>query len=381
MTRPIALLNLEPMPTSESAAAPSAAVLLAEGLYRSVFAKTSHGLVRGPSRWPVHAVVDSTCAGADAGELLDGLRRDIPVVDSLETALARSEIPLTHAVIGVATVGGVLPSEIRRGLVAALRGGLTVVNGLHHLLTEREPELVALAERFGGRIHDIRKPPPTHGLHFWTGAVLDCEIPRVAVLGTDCAVGKRTTAGLVRAELERRGLRAAMVFTGQTGWLQGYEHGFIFDATPNDFVCGELEHFILRAAEKKPDVILIEGQSSLRNPSGPCGAELLLATGACGALLQHAPGRPFFEGLETVGCAIPDPDSEIALIKSYGVPVWGVGLHDEGLAGEDLEGIREGLEDQLGIPVSWPLADRGRRLAEAVARGLDRVLEPGGTAP
>ena len=58
-----------------------------------------------------------------------------------------------------------------------------------------------------------------------------------------------------------------MIYTGQTGWLQGGKYGFIFDSTLNDFVSGELEHAILTCYEEtNPDVILIEGQSALRNP-------------------------------------------------------------------------------------------------------------------
>lgn len=356
------------------------ALLLAEGLFRSVFAKTSHGLVRGPSRWPILGVVDSSCAGADAGELLDGRRRGIPIFASLEQARAElaaaGSAPASHAVIGVATVGGVLPAAIRHCLEEALRAGMTVVNGLHHLLGEREPALVALAERFGGAIIDIRRPPPAHRLHFWSGRVLELDVPRVAVLGTDCALGKRTTAGLVRQALERRGLVAELIFTGQTGWLQGYAYGFILDATPNDFVCGELEQAIVRCArESKPDVILIEGQSALRNPSGPCGAELLLAGAVSGVILQHAPDRVYFEGLEEAGYAIPTLESEVALIAHYGVPVLGVGLHaplgadDEGR--EALEHRRARLEESLGLPVTLPLEDAGERLATQVMRALD----------
>jgi uncharacterized NAD-dependent epimerase/dehydratase family protein len=42
--------------------------------------------------------------------------------------------------------------------------------------------------------------------------------------------------------------------------------------------------------------MIIEDQSSLRAPSGPCGAEFLLSGGAHGVVLQHAAGREFFEG-------------------------------------------------------------------------------------
>ena len=56
---------------------------------------------------------------------------------------------------------------------------------------------------------------------------------------------------------------------------------------------------------------MIEGQSSLRNPSGPCGAELLLSGGARGVVLQHAPARRYFEGFEGPGFELPSLASEI----------------------------------------------------------------------
>ena len=45
-----------------------------------------------------------------------------------------------------------------------------------------------------------------------------------------------------------------------------HDYGFILDATPNDFVSGELESAIVRCdRELAPQLILIEGQSALRN--------------------------------------------------------------------------------------------------------------------
>ena len=51
------------------------AIVLAEGHFRTGDAKTAHGLVRGPARWKIAGVIDSSCAGADAGFLLDGRER------------------------------------------------------------------------------------------------------------------------------------------------------------------------------------------------------------------------------------------------------------------------------------------------------------------
>ena len=59
--------------------------------------------------------------------------------------------------------------------------------------------------------------------------------------------------------LRRGGLGVELVTTGQTGWLQGHRYGFVLDATPNDFVTGELEGAVLACArEARPDVILLD---------------------------------------------------------------------------------------------------------------------------
>lgn len=356
------------------------ALLLANDHFETVYAKSTHGLVRGPSRWPVAGVIDARCAGRDAGEVLDGRRRDIPIFASVADALSACDPKPTHCVVGVATVGGVLPQPLLESLQDAARAGMTLVNGLHHLLSEEEPELASLVAENGGEILDIRKPPRAKDLHFWSGEILGLKTPRVAVLGTDCALGKRTTTGFLRQHLQQAGYRAEMVFTGQTGWLQGYKHGFIFDSCPNDFVCGEMEHAILScAAETGADLILLEGQSSLRNPSGPCGAEFLLSGACSGVVLQHAPGRPCYEGLEEEGCRIHSLESEIELMAFYGVPVWAVGIHTEGLDEAQAEEHRARYEEKLGIPVVLPIRDGVGRIAQAIVDKL--ALEPKSPAP
>ena len=154
-----------------------------------------------------------------------------------------------------------------------------------------------------------------------------------------------------------------MIFTGQTGWMQGSPFGFVFDATPNDFVSGELEHAIVACdREARPDLIFIEGQASLRNPSGPCGAELLLSARASGVILQHVPGREFFIDLKDVGCHMPSVESEIDLIESYGVPVLAVTLNGEGMSPEELKQYQEGLEVRIERPVVRPLEEGMERL-------------------
>lgn len=340
------------------------AVVIAEGLFRASDAKTAHGLVRGPARWRIAGVIDSTCAGADAGELLDGQSRSIPVFATLAEAMARLPERPQWCVVGVATHGGVLPPPLRAVLHEAARAGLSIANGLHELVSD-DPVIAAEVARHGARIVDIRKPRPVRELAFWHGDALKLTLPRVAVIGTDCALGKRTTAQLLVSECRRRGVRAEMIYTGQTGWLQGTRHGFVLDSTPNDFVSGEIERALLGCVrDEQPQIVFLEGQSGLRNPSGPCGAELLLSAGASWAVLQHAPARRYYDGAEHVGCEIPPLEDEIALIRQYGAKVVAVTINTENLDAATARARAQDFESRLGLPVVLPLSDGVGRVVD-----------------
>jgi len=333
----------------------TSAIILTNGLLTTSDAKTAHGLIRGTERFDIKAVIDPPTAGKDAGALLDGRNRNIPVCSSLEAALEQVG-PVDTLIIGVATVGGVLPVEMLEIIRSAIRQGLSVVNGLHDYLSEK-PELVALAQQHRVTLTDIRKPKSRQDLHFWTGAIYDVACPVIAVIGTDCAVGKRTTARLLRQACAAEGLSAPMIYTGQTGWLQGGQYGFIFDSTLNDFVSGELEHAIVSCWEEtRPDLILLEGQSALRNPSGPCGPELLISGQAKHVILVHAPKRKYFDNEAHWG-EIPPVETEIALIRHYGSEVLALALNTEGCTASEALAFQQHYRDLLGIPVLLPLEE------------------------
>ncbi len=341
------------------------AAILTQGQFTTTNAKTAHGLVRGPSRFRIVSVIDYVSHGRDAGDLLDGQHRGIPVVASLEDAIKAG--PPQWLVVGVATPGGVLPSDMKPVLAAALERGINVANGLHEFVGD-DADLCAAAARSGAAIVDVRRQKRRSELHFWSGAIAAVKAPRLAVLGTDCALGKRTTCQALAAGMRRRGFAAEMVYTGQTGWLQGSRYGFVLDSTPNDFVSGELEHAIVACdQEAKPDLILLEGQSALRNPSGPCGAELLLSGGARHVILQHAPARRWFEDQERLNNLIPSLQSEIDLIAMYGARVLAVAINHEGLDAAACAAAKQRIAGETGLVAFDPLVDD----ADAV---LDRVV-------
>ena len=348
------------------------AIVLADGLFLTSNGKTAHGLVRGSDRFEILAVTDPSQAGQDAGELLDGIHRGIPIVSSIAEALAthRGEPP-RYAIVGIATHGGHFTPELRGLLLEALHSNLSIVNGLHDYVSD-DPELRALAAQRGLEIIDLRKPKPKSELHFWSGAICAVRAPRIAVLGTDCSVGKRTTTRLLIEALNQSGVKAEMIYTGQTGWIQGARYGFVLDSVVNDYVSGELEHAIVSCdREAQPDVMIIEGQSSLRNPSGPCGAELLLSGDAHGVILQHAAGREFFAGHEETGFRIPPVADEIKLIESYGARTLAVALSGENTTPERLLAAQEELQTLLDMPVIRPLQEGVSTLVPLVRRFIE----------
>lgn len=331
------------------------AIVLTDGVLHETDAKTAHGLIRGTERYEIAAVIDSVHAGKDAGEVLDGKHRNIPVYANVEDAV--KAIPgIKYCIIGVATPGGVLPKHFLPILESCIRQRISLVNGLHEYLNDK-PAVVALAKEFDVELIDVRKPKKREDLHFWTSEIFSVDAPIIAVIGTDCALGKRTTCRLVKQACLDAGIHAQMIYTGQTGWLQGGQYGFIFDSTLNDFISGELEHAIVSCWKATgPHVILIEGQSGLRNPSGPCGSELLVSGNAKNVILLHAPKRKYFDHIPDWGPIHPLA-SENELIKMYGSKVIAVAINTEHCSNEEAFAFQKQYEAELDIPVLLPLQE------------------------
>jgi len=335
----------------------SNAIVITAGYLDSDSGKTAHGLIRGTERFNIIGVIDEDQAGKDAGEVLDGKKRNIPVYASIPDFVKTSPEKAKYCIIGVATKGGVIPDSMRSMLKVALENGLSLVNGLHDYVSDHA-ELAELAKSKGLEIIDVRKPKKFKDLHFWHGDIAKVKCPKVAVLGTDCALGKRTTTRFLVEAMRKAGYKAEMIYTGQTGWMQGAKYGFIFDSTLNDFISGEMEHAVVQCWEEaRPDIIFIEGQSSLRNPSGPAGAEWIISAAADAAVLQHNPARKQYKGMESYPAYLPEVKDEIALIKIYGAPTVAVTINTMKMTEEEARKAAANYEKELNIPAVLPLED------------------------
>jgi uncharacterized NAD-dependent epimerase/dehydratase family protein len=353
------------------------AIVYCQGSFGSTYGKTAHGLVRRTSRYRILSVVDAEHAGQDAGELLDGKENGIPVYPTVSDAVAaskresRADTGPTYLVIGLAPDGGRLPADAREEVKLAVQLGLNVDSGLHDFLSE-DPELAALANRRGVRLRDVRKPPERKSLHFFTGKIEEVDSLKVALLGTDSSVGKRTTAWLLLDALTAAGCSTELVGTGQTAWMQGARYSIVLDSLVNDFVAGEIEHAIWSAwHEARPDVIVIEGQGSLMNPAYPGGHEILAAGRPDVVVLQHAPGRKEYDGFP--GYPLHPLTLQISVIEMLsGKPVIAIALNHENLSEAETEAAVAGTEQETGLPTCAPLRTGLARIVEALWPRLAR---------
>ena len=194
------------------------AVIYTHGIFKANDAKTAHGLLRGSSRYEIKAVIDPVFAGKEAGTLLDGQDRGIPILPNVAALEARG-IKAQAFILGIANAGGVLNRAWFPEIRAAMSAGRCIVRGMHEPMAEI-PELAELGETYGVELVDIRLPKRRTELHFWTGEVAEVGCPIVPVMGVDCAVGKRTTAKMLVEACRNMGKKAEMIYTGQTGWMQ-----------------------------------------------------------------------------------------------------------------------------------------------------------------
>ncbi len=346
------------------------AVVYCDKAFATTYGKTAHGLVRFTERYRVVAVLDSSIAGEpDAGEFLDRRKKGIPIVKDLERAreLASSQkLELTHYIIGVATDGGYLTDEIIDSVEEALQLGLNVDSGLHDFLADRQ-DLKKLAEEKNLQIRDIRKTSRESN-HMFSGKIGDVSCAKVAVLGTDSALGKRTTAWMIVHELQKRSRTAELIGTGQTAWLQGAKYSTVMDSLVNDYVSGELEHLVWSAwKEEHMDFAVIEGQGSLMNPGYPGGFEILAACRPDGIIMQHAPGRTEYDGFP--GYPLDSLKDQIFLVEFLSKkPVIAISINHEGLSDPDVDWICDNLQKEFKLPVVDPLLHGPERLADAVEK-------------
>jgi len=339
--------------------------ILADGRLDVFTAKTALGLIRYCGD-EVVAVLDRTHAGEDLAQLV-GIGAGIPIVDGIAAASAYNPNQL---VIGVALPGGVLPDVYRDFVLQGLHAGMDVVNGLHTRLKD-DKEIVALAERLGRNLWDVRSAPLID--HVGTGKARSTRAKRVLTVGTDCNLGKRVTASELVKEMQRRGIRGEFVPTGQTGAMI-VGRGVAIDAVISDFMTGYVEDAVLEKADA--DFIVVEGQGSIIHPAYS-GVTLGLMHGSLPDyfVVCHAPAREFMRHTDV---PVASPQKMIELTQTLLAPIHpaqcvGISLNCHGMDDAAAAEARKRIAGETGLPVVDSLRTGVGPLVDAlVARGAAR---------
>jgi uncharacterized NAD-dependent epimerase/dehydratase family protein len=291
------------------------AIVYSENEFGKIDGKVANGLARHSDKYQIDGIIDSRKAGLDAGEYLDGIKNGVEIFHSIEDAITNlPEVP-EYFIYGIAPLASFLGKEQREIILTAIQTGMNIVNGLPEFFTNDE-EFVQAANKYGVKIFDIRKPALRKDLHNFSGRIADVETPVIAVLGTDCAVGKRTSAVNLVQALRDDGLNVAFIATGQTGLLQGAKYGVAVDVLSSGFASGEVENAVVQADENEhPDIIVVEGQGALSHPAFTSSSAIIRGAQPDAIIVQHPPKR--INHCDYPGIPMPKLESEINLLEVF----------------------------------------------------------------
>lgn len=359
-------------PTWGKSSKTATAIVYCEGNFGALDGKTANGLVRHSEKYEILCVIDSEQAGQDSGMVLDDMPNAIPICRDLADALEQAEQTPDYFIFGMAPLSGMLSKRERALVIEAMEHGMSIVNGLHEFLNE-DPVFLAASAANNVTILDVRKPRAKKDLRMFSGRIAEVVCPIIAVLGTDGAIGKRTTATILTNALNERGIKAVMVGTGQTGLIQGARYGIALDAIPSQFCSGEMEATMVEAFEgEDPDVIIVEGQGALSHPAYLTSTFILRGSQPDGVVLQHAPGRTHLGDFPEI--AMPTPVSEINLIETFAdTKVIGLTINHENMSDAQISAAITHYEGELGIPATDALMRSPDHLVDMVLKSFPEL--------
>ncbi|EKQ68230.1 hypothetical protein OsccyDRAFT_2755 [Leptolyngbyaceae cyanobacterium JSC-12] len=336
------------------------AILLHDGI-RGDKGKTGLSLLRF-SEAAIAAVIDCNCAGENLAELT-GIPCSAPIVASVEEALPYQPDVLA---IGIAPTGGALPDEWRLAIRQAIAAGLSIANGLHTRLMD-DPELANLLKP-GQWIWDMRQEPA--GLAIGTGKAKTLPCLRVLTVGTDMAIGKMSTSLALHHACQQRGVRSKFLATGQAGLMIAGD-GIALDAIRVDFASGAVEQMVMQFGNEF-DILHIEGQGSLLNPSSTATLPLIRGSQPTHLVLVHRAGQTQLSRIPDV--FIPPLRDVVTLYETVAtaagafprVPVAAIALNTHHLDAISAEAAIEQVSIETGLPCTDPIRFGADTLLNAI---------------
>ena len=294
---------------------------------------------------PVVVVIDREAVGESVIKNT-GIQREVPIVGDIAAALAYQPDAL---VIGIAPSGGLIPDDWWPELQAAVRSGISIVNGLHTKL-HGHPQLPALQP--GQWIWDVRQPPLI--IRIGSGAAQDLSCQRVLMVGTDMAIGKMSAGLELQKVAVAQGIKSKFVATGQAG-LMISGSGVALDAIKVDHAAGSIEQTVLDHSPGQ-DLLIIEGQGSILHPGSTATLPLLRGSQPTQLILVHKAGQTTVRNCPQV--SIP-PLADVVrlyeqLVTAGGAfkpaPVVAVAINGVNLNDEELRAYLDRVTQETGLP-------------------------------
>lgn len=347
-----------------SAQSPRRIVILTEGYTEPISAKTAVSVLRYRPE-EVVALLDSTQAGKTCGEILK-VGGDTPIVASLQQAP-----PANTLMLGIAPAGGKMPETWRRIILAAIDQGMDVVSGLHQFLSN-DAEFAKAAAAKGVNLVDVRKNEERDVSNV---SGINEECLRIHTVGQDCCVGKMVVAIELAMGMQRQGVDAKFVATGQTGILVEGE-GCPVDCVVSDFVSGAVEKLVL--ANQHHEMMFIEGQGSLAHPR--YSAVTLGILHGCrphGMVLCYEVGRENVSHMDHIPLkSLSELRDVYETMAGLMMPskVIGVAMNSRNVSADAAERERQRVRSELGLPVCDVFRHGPDDLLEAINKLSPQVV-------
>ncbi|MBN1540861.1 DUF1611 domain-containing protein [candidate division KSB1 bacterium] len=320
-------------------------IILTEGQTHPTPAKLAASLLRYRPEQVV-ALLDSTVAGRDAGDLL-GCGQGIPIVADLQHGIRLGGNAL---LLGITPAGGRVPDNWRALIREAIDCGLAIISGMHTLLNDC-PEWVERAQRSGSELIDLRLPPADLSVNGCRAA--KHRGLRIHTVGSDCNCGKKVASLEIDREFRRRGYDSEFIATGQSGiTISG--KGIAIDHVIADYVAGAAERLVLENSAR--DILVIEGQGAITHPLYS-GVTLSMLHGFCPQVLVlcHQVDRKIMRG--SVDTPVADLGLLIDLYERVTAPVFparviAIALNTASLSDQEAREVIQQTQSKFVLPVT-----------------------------
>ena len=293
------------------------------------------------------------------------------ISNSLEGCLEENDAKSIVIMLPIGAEGTALKYAVQ-----AIDAGLNVVTSFRSLSIEDNPSLAKFAESKNVVLKEIS--PRLDVVEKFAGVAPEksCEVlPKISytpkahvvfVGGTSQECGKRTTSKQLGIAATERGLTSAIISTDEMGLEEPTDFNFRAGSLSAMDVPAAILSAIKYVEEKKnPDIIFIEGQSSLTEKGNPhprgLSAAILIGAAPDAVIVGHRPNHPYREprGIE----------EEIKAIESI-EPTKVVGISIN-LKNAELDMDVDFFESKYDLPVEDVYNNGASKLLDAILDYLE----------